>query len=181
MSGNTLAAQYSLDTANRIGRPRVNSPHELARHHGAKIPPVAAKSIETFSILSLSPIPEDHAALNDMVGRPEASGSVDLRLLIEPVVTLEAALRSLTENPCPAVLCERDLGTFTWKDVLPALATLPDPPLLIVTSRLADERLWAEALNLGAHDVLAKPFAAQEVTRVLRLACLRWKNARRAR
>jgi len=43
------------------------------------------------------------------------------------------------------------------------------PPLLIVTSRLADERLWAEVLNLGAHDVLAKPFNAEEVVRVLDL------------
>jgi hypothetical protein len=32
---------------------------------------------------------------------------------------------------------------------------LPDPPVLIVTSRLADEYLWAEALNPGAYDVLA--------------------------
>ena len=31
-------------------------------------------------------------------------------------------------------------------------------PLVIVASHLADDQLWAEALNLGAHDVLAKPF-----------------------
>jgi CheY-like chemotaxis protein len=40
----------------------------------------------------------------------------------------------------------------------------PDPPMLIVTSRLADDYLWAEALNLGAYDVLAKPFDASEVS-----------------
>jgi DNA-binding response OmpR family regulator len=42
-------------------------------------------------------------------------------------------------------------------------ATLTDPPLLIVSSRLADEHLWAEALNLGVFDVLAKPFQSEEV------------------
>jgi len=36
-----------------------------------------------------------------------------------------------------------------------------------VTSRLADERLWAEALNLGAYDVLAKPFDSTEAMRVV--------------
>ena len=56
------------------------------------------------------------------------------------------------------------------------LRTLPDPPFLIVASRLADERLWAEALNLGAYDVLAKPFDSTEVTRIVGMAWLRWKD-----
>jgi DNA-binding response OmpR family regulator len=53
---------------------------------------------------------------------------------------------------------------------------LPNPPLLIVTSRLADERLWAEALNLGAYDVLAKPFDKREVIRTVTAAWLHWAN-----
>ena len=51
-------------------------------------------------------------------------------------------------------------------------------PLLIVTARLADERLWAEALNLGAQDVLATPFDATEVIRIVGIAQQRWRNAR---
>jgi DNA-binding response OmpR family regulator len=42
-----------------------------------------------------------------------------------------------------------------------------------VTSRLADERLWAEVLSLGGYDVLMKPFDVSEVYRVIRLACER--------
>jgi hypothetical protein len=38
---------------------------------------------------------------------------------------------------------------------------------MIVTSRLADERLWAEVLNLGGYHLLAKPFDASEVVRVV--------------
>jgi DNA-binding NtrC family response regulator len=43
-----------------------------------------------------------------------------------------------------------------------------------VTSRAADERLWAEALNLGAYDVLAKPFDPTEVCRIVSLAWMHW-------
>ena len=54
--------------------------------------------------------------------------------------------------------------------------SLPDPPVLIVTSRLADEYLWAEALNLGAYDVLVKPFDASEAVRVLDSAWRHWTD-----
>jgi len=50
------------------------------------------------------------------------------------------------------------------------------PPMLIVASRTADEYLWAEALNLGAYDVLSKPYRAAEVVRVLSMAWLHWMN-----
>jgi hypothetical protein len=36
----------------------------------------------------------------------------------------------------------------TWREVLPEIVRLTDPLLLIVTRRLADEGLWAEAVNL---------------------------------
>src|ERR1019366_5350356 len=41
-------------------------------------------------------------------------------------------------------------------------------------SRLADERLWAEVLNLGWYDVLATPFDADEVYRVMSYAVDSW-------
>jgi len=59
-------------------------------------------------------------------------------------------------------------------DVLEQLRLLPDPPFVVVTSRLADERLWAEALNRGAYDVLAKPFDGTEVIRTISSAWLHW-------
>jgi DNA-binding response OmpR family regulator len=45
-----------------------------------------------------------------------------------------------------------------------------------VTSRLADDRLWAEVLNIGGYDVLAKPFVPAEVFRTISLAWLNWKD-----
>ncbi len=88
---------------------------------------------------------------------------------------LEAALYLRSGQPC-VVLCERDLADCDWKDVLEVAASLPDPPPLIVTSRVADECLWAEVLNLGGFDVLAKPLDKQEVRIVLTFAWEHWAN-----
>ena len=88
---------------------------------------------------------------------------------------LEVALHLLDNHPC-IVVCERDLADCDWKDVLEIALSLPNPPPVIVTSRLADEYLWAEVLNLGGYDVLAKPLDKQEVSRVLNLAWGHWAN-----
>jgi len=63
----------------------------------------------------------------------------------------------------------------TWKELLEQITLLPDPPVLLVASRLADECLWAEALNRGVYDVLAIPFDPQEVLRYVSLAWQHWK------
>lgn len=74
------------------------------------------------------------------------------------------------------IVSERDLPDGNWKDVLEAAAARQNPPVLIVTSRLADEYLWAEVLNLGGYDVLAKPFDRDEVRRTVSLAWQHWQN-----
>jgi len=86
------------------------------------------------------------------------------------------ALALLQEHDISVVVCERDLMPGTWIDMLKHIQLLPHPPSLIVTSRLADERLWAEALNLGAWDVLAKPFVRSEVIRSVKLAWDHWHS-----
>ena len=62
-----------------------------------------------------------------------------------------------------------------WKDLLFEIRRLESPPMLIVTDRLADERLWAEVLNLGGYDLLLKPFDPEEVLRVVSSAWMSWK------
>jgi len=71
------------------------------------------------------------------------------------------------ELPVAVVLSEVVLVDGDWKHVLQETKRLPDGPALVVSSRLADERLWAEVLNLGGHDVLLTPFEAAEVERVV--------------
>ena len=88
--------------------------------------------------------------------------------------TLASGLAALGKRQFEVVVCERDLPPGSWKDVLEQVTILPDPPSLIVTSGLADAHLWAEALNLGAYDVLAKPFNRTEAMRVLGAAWRAW-------
>jgi DNA-binding response OmpR family regulator len=101
----------------------------------------------------------------------------DLEWTLQSSLTVESALGVLRRNSFPLIVCERDLQPGSWREMLADVSLLPDPPLMIVTSRLADEYLWAEALNLGAYDVLAKPFDTEEVIRVLSLASLHWNHA----
>jgi DNA-binding NtrC family response regulator len=84
------------------------------------------------------------------------------------------AMAMLRDNILPVVLCERDLPDGSWQNLLAGVNSLSEPPQFIVTAKLVDESLWAEALSLGAYDVLAKPFDAAEVVRVIGLACLLW-------
>ena len=90
---------------------------------------------------------------------------------------IRAAVAQLNrKTPFALVLCDGDIGASTWKELLSAIQELHDPPLMIVASHHADERLWAEALNLGAYDVLAKPLDAQETQRSFSSAWMRWAN-----
>lgn len=128
------------------------------------------------TLLSVGLIGEDHDSLKGILKffRCDLVPKCEWRL--SACRTLASALKALRKARVPVVVCESDLQPGTWKEVLEELNALPDPPYLIVTSRIADERLWAEALNLGAYDVLAKPFDGMEVTRIVNMAWLRWKS-----
>lgn len=67
--------------------------------------------------------------------------------------------------PC-VVITEQNFSSGSWKDVLEAVYLMPAPPLVVVSSIHADDYLWAEALNLGAYDVLSKPIERTEAIRV---------------
>ena len=88
------------------------------------------------------------------------------------------ALEILESTRIPVVVCEGALPDGSWKSLLNRFAQWSDEPLLIVTSRQADEHLWAEVLNLGGYDVLAKPFDRAEVVRVIGAAWLHWRQRR---
>jgi DNA-binding response OmpR family regulator len=85
-----------------------------------------------------------------------------------------AAQAALQRHEIPVVVAERDLPSGDWKQLLAHTQGLRHRPLLVVASRLADDYLWSEVLNLGGHDVLRKPFRASEVLRVLSHAWCRW-------
>lgn len=88
------------------------------------------------------------------------------------------ALPLIRQDLDPVVVSERDLPDGSWKDILELAWVRKEPPVVIVTSRLADDYLWAEVLNLGGYDVLTKPFDRDEVRRTISLAWRYWKNRR---
>jgi DNA-binding NarL/FixJ family response regulator len=76
-------------------------------------------------------------------------------------------LLSCNHSAVQVVICEETLPDGDWKWVLAELHKAPVRASLIVSSRLADERLWAEVLNLGAFDLVSgDPFDPEEVLRV---------------
>jgi DNA-binding NtrC family response regulator len=118
-------------------------------------------------LLLVSPSPEDHQALQEIMA--------DSDWTIQHASTLWRARQLLREDSVMFIICERDVPPGTWRDVLREAINRTKPLSFILTSRHADDHLWAEALNMGAYDVLAKPFQASEVMRTLEMAFLHWK------
>ena len=96
-----------------------------------------------------------------------------LPLLLDHVESLQLARERLGSNDYDVVLTEAQLPDGKWLDVLHLVRESPREPEVIVTDRQADARFWAEALNLGAYDLLAQPFYQPEVQRILYNACSR--------
>jgi DNA-binding NtrC family response regulator len=120
------------------------------------------------TVLFVSPLDEDHSSLEAIIGQS--------RWMLFKARDLVSTLAVLKQHEIAVLLCERDLLPGTWIDVMEHINTMPHAPSLIVASRLADDRLWAEALNLGAWDVLAKPFHLTEVIRSVRSAWQHWHD-----
>ncbi len=78
------------------------------------------------------------------------------------------------------MMSDADLSDGTWRDLLHETSRLQDAPNLIVTSRLADERLWADVLNAGGYDLLLMPFDSDEVVRILTQAWQDWRQKKKA-
>ena len=141
-----------------------------------KPPAAAAHSSGTISVLCVDPVRDDHAGLEAIFDSSPWSFCPDSTWALQTCDSLKSASSILQSHCFSLVLCEHDLRPGTWRELLELVESLPEPPFVIVTSRVADERLWAEALNLGAYDVLAKPFDRTEVTRVLSMAWMHWTD-----
>jgi DNA-binding NtrC family response regulator len=112
---------------------------------------------------------DEHAALRRIFGGSQWSfqGSFTVRDGLDLIRRNHQGIR--------VVICEQCLADGDWKCVLAGLGNAPIRANLIVSSRLADARLWAEVLNLGAFDlILGEPFRPEEVLRVTESA---WRNS----
>jgi DNA-binding NtrC family response regulator len=96
-----------------------------------------------------------------------------LPLKLEHVLSLQQARTRLDQQEYEVILTEAALPDGKWLDVLHLVRESPRETEVIVTDPQADASFWAEALNLGAYDLLAQPFYAPEVRRILFNACTR--------
>jgi DNA-binding NtrC family response regulator len=121
-----------------------------------------------MKVLPLSPLEDDHVSLQTI-------GDHAMWILFK-ADHLAAALSVLRRHEISVIFCEHDLMPGSWTDLPEHIKGLRHLRSVIVTSRLANERLWTEALNLGAWDVLAKPFDRSEVLRSAEAAWRHWHN-----
>ena len=140
--------------------------------------PAGQTNVERVSVLTVGLADDDQTVLRDIFRRSDWALCRSCQFSICPRANAASALAEIRARPVPVVLCDEAGRAESWKEMLEQLVRLPKPPCLIVTSRVADEYLWAEALNLGAWDVLVKPFDRAEVERIVSLAWLHWKGRR---
>ena len=113
-------------------------------------------------LMAVLPTPEDRTALQRIIG--------PCRWELQWTKTCREAIDAFRRTSPPIVICDRDLPDGDWRELWDILAREPRPPMFIVTSRLADDALWAEVLNVGGYDLLLKPFRAEEVIRMVHAA-----------
>ncbi len=116
-------------------------------------------------ILFLSGHQEDARRLSQMLNA--------LPIVLDHAENLQQARAKLQLNDYDVVLTEAALPDGSWLDALHLARECPREVEVIVTDPGADARFWAEALNLGAYDLLAQPFYEPEVRRILYNACSR--------
>jgi DNA-binding NtrC family response regulator len=143
---------------------------------GMYSPAAESQGSAAITVLSIAPLGEDHVRLKEILTNSSGAPLPDGMWRVEPSFTPRAAMERLRAARIPIVLCANDHQPEAWKEMLDLLAGLPDAPCMVVTSRQADDRLWVEALNLGAYDVLAKPFDRSEVLRTLANAWQHWST-----
>ena len=120
------------------------------------------------TILAVSPAEEDHLLLSHAFSHSNWKCGA--------ARTCAEAVEVLRQLGVAVVICAAELPDGTWKDLLARLPVQAVPPRLIVASRLADDRLWAEVLDRGGYDVLGMPFEPPELIRVVSLAWRQWQH-----
>jgi DNA-binding NtrC family response regulator len=108
-----------------------------------------------FPLLFVSSDEQDHSSLEQIL-RPDCQ--------LHRAAGRREALACIRRFRPWVVVCEQILADGDSRGLLSDIQSEQQMPPSIVSSRLADDRLWAEVLNLGGYDLLTKPFAAAEVS-----------------
>jgi DNA-binding NtrC family response regulator len=87
--------------------------------------------------------------------------------------SLDDAKARLKSTKSHTLLADVSFDTGGWEDALRMAARLAFRTAVVLVSRLADERLWIDALERGAYDLILEPFHAEELRRILESAHFR--------
>jgi DNA-binding response OmpR family regulator len=117
---------------------------------------------EPVKLVAITQNPEDAEALQQI------ATSYGWRISI--VDSSDAAIALLKEQPTPLVICDRNLSTEDWRDVLAKIAAQPQTACVLVASRAADDYLWHQVIRHHGYDVVAKPFQPEELRRAVTFA-----------
>lgn len=143
----------------------------------------AAEARKNWLLRHMSKGAEARAALVAVFGQDE--DRLSLERILSPCEWDVIWTRSCTEavaavrrTAAPIIVCDQRFPDGEWRELWNELGKDPCPPEFILASRLADERLWAELLNLGGYNLLTKPFRPEEVIRTIHGALMEWQLAR---
>jgi DNA-binding response OmpR family regulator len=132
---------------------------------------MSAPTGERLVALIVSPWDADHEAV--------VAALVPEGWRVHQVTRCSSAIHFMEKQEIPVVITERDLPDGNWQTLFNSLEQMAVQPKLIVTSPVADDKLWSEVLNLGAADVLAQPFCSREIFRSVCLAYRQWQREQR--
>ena len=122
-----------------------------------------------YGILFVSPHSEDANSLSEILG--------SLPMELHHVDDLEHARARLDHARYPVILTDASLPDGAWPDVLDLAREKSPFSRVLVTYRLADARLWLDAMSVGVYDLLNQPFEPDEVRRIFNNAFARHARA----
>lgn len=126
--------------------------------------------MEAVSVLSVSPSEDDRVLLAHVFSHSNWK--------LDHVGSCADAIAFAKRGGVGVIISATELPDGSWQDIFNAFKDQPAPPRVIVASHLADDKLWADVLDMGGYDVLGKPFEQSEVIRVVSLAWRQWKHER---
>jgi DNA-binding response OmpR family regulator len=138
---------------------------------GEHLPSIAVIDSQAVIGLAISPFEEDLSFFQHMFD--------DAGWKLLTARTRRQAAADLSHGPIAVVVCERHLIDGNWKDVLSRLASILNPPRLIVVSHRSDDGLWTEVLNMGGFDLLSAPLQEVEVVHAVGSAVFDWMEEQR--
>jgi DNA-binding NtrC family response regulator len=94
-----------------------------------------------------------------------------LRLVVDHVSTLRQAGLQLQQEEYDVILTEAAVPDGNWLDVLHLARKSSRELRVVITDSHADACFRAQALDMGAYDLLTQPSCEPEVRRILFSAC----------